>query len=49
MQDKLFESNHPLITPGRWLKDFAAPNMKSDVIPKVLKDNAVLALGLPSS
>jgi uncharacterized protein len=47
LQDKvLFGSDFPLITPDRWLKDVAALDMKEDVRPKILKQNAIRLLGL---
>lgn len=47
LQDKvLFGSDFPLITPDRWLKDFAELNLKDEVRPKILKANAVRLLGL---
>ncbi|WP_067902084.1 amidohydrolase family protein [Nocardia vaccinii] len=47
LQDKvLFGSDHPAITPDRWLSDFAALDIKDSVRPKVLKDNAVKLLRL---
>lgn len=47
LQNKvLFGSDFPLITPDRWLKDFAALTIKDEVRPKILKDNAVRLLGL---
>jgi uncharacterized protein len=47
LQDKiLFGSDYPLITPDRWLADFAKLDMKPAVVPKILKDNAVRLLGL---
>jgi uncharacterized protein len=47
LQDKvLFGSDFPLITPDRWLKDFAALDMKEEVRPKILKENAIRLLGL---
>ena len=47
LQDKvLFGSDYPLITPQRWLRDFAALDLKDEVRPKILKDNAVRVLGL---
>jgi uncharacterized protein len=42
----LFGSDFPLITPDRWLKDFAALDMKEEVRPKILKQNAIRLLGL---
>ena len=47
LQDKvLFGSDYPLITPDRWLADFAKLEIKEHVRPKILKDNAIRALGL---
>jgi predicted TIM-barrel fold metal-dependent hydrolase len=47
LQDKvLFGSDYPLITPDRWLADFAELDMKPQVRPKILKDNAVRVLNL---
>nr|BFE70469.1 4-hydroxyphenyl-beta-ketoacyl-CoA hydrolase [Actinoplanes digitatis] len=47
LQDKvLFGSDYPLITPDRWLADFAALDIKPAVRPKILKTNAARLLGL---
>jgi predicted TIM-barrel fold metal-dependent hydrolase len=47
LKDKvLFGSDYPVITPDRWLADFAALDIKPEVRPKILKDNAVRLLGL---
>lgn len=47
LQDKvLFASDYPLLTPERWMRDFAALDIKDDVRPKVLKSNAMRMLGL---
>jgi predicted TIM-barrel fold metal-dependent hydrolase len=47
LQDKvLFGSDFPLLTPERWLRDFAELELKDAVRPKILKDNAVRVLGL---
>lgn len=47
LQDKvLFGSDFPVITPDRWLTDFAALELKDTVRPKILKDNAARLLGL---
>ncbi len=47
LQDKvLFGSDYPLITPDRWLADFAALPIKPEVRPKILKHNAARLLGL---
>ncbi|GIH23962.1 4-hydroxyphenyl-beta-ketoacyl-CoA hydrolase [Acrocarpospora phusangensis] len=42
----LFGSDYPVITPDRWLADFDALDIKPEVRPKILKDNAVRLLGL---
>jgi uncharacterized protein len=47
LQDKvLFGTDYPLLTPERWLRDFDTLDLKPDVRPKILKDNAVRVLGL---
>jgi predicted TIM-barrel fold metal-dependent hydrolase len=42
----LFGSDFPVLTPDRWLADFAALDIKPEVRPLILKDNAVRLLGL---
>jgi hypothetical protein len=42
----LFGSDFPVITPDRWLADFATLEIKSELRPLVLKENAVRALQL---
>ena len=42
----LFGSDYPLLRPERWIKDFEQLDIKDDVRPLVMKDNAVRALGL---
>ena len=42
----LFGSDYPLITPDRWLKEFAELPIKDEVRPLVLKENAARLLGL---
>lgn len=42
----LFGSDYPMITPQRWLHDFDALEIKPEVHPMILKDNAIRALGL---
>src|ERR1700728_1840702 len=42
----LFGSDYPLITPDRWLRDFAALPIRDEVRPLILKDNAVRLLQL---
>jgi predicted TIM-barrel fold metal-dependent hydrolase len=47
LQDKvMFGSDFPMITPDRWLSDFARLDIKPEVRPKILKLNAVRLLGL---
>jgi methyl-accepting chemotaxis protein len=42
----LFGSDFPFITPDRWLADFAKLEIKDEVRPLILKDNALRVLGL---
>ena len=42
----LFGSDYPLITPERWMKDFAEAGFKPEVRPLILKENAIKALRL---
>jgi predicted TIM-barrel fold metal-dependent hydrolase len=50
LQDRiLFGSDYPVITPDRWLADFAQLPIKPQVRPKVLKENAVRLLKLATS
>ena len=42
----LFGSDYPLITPDRWMKDFAEVGFKDEVRPLTLKENAKRLLGL---
>jgi predicted TIM-barrel fold metal-dependent hydrolase len=44
----LFGSDYPLITPERWLSDFDELDLKPDVRPLILKDNALRVLGITS-
>jgi predicted TIM-barrel fold metal-dependent hydrolase len=47
LRDKvLFGSDYPLLTPERWLRDFAELDIRDEVRPLVLKQNAVRLLGL---
>lgn len=47
LQDKvLFGSDFPVITPDRWMRDFDALEIKPEVRPKILRDNALRLLGL---
>jgi uncharacterized protein len=42
----LFGSDFPLLTPDRWLDDITRTAVKPEVLPGILKDNAVRLLGL---
>jgi uncharacterized protein len=42
----LFGSDYPALTPDRWIADFETLNMKPEVKPLIMKDNAVRLLGL---
>jgi predicted TIM-barrel fold metal-dependent hydrolase len=42
----LFGSDYPLLRPERWMKDFAALDIRDEVKPLVMKHNAITALGL---
>ncbi|HEU0102186.1 MAG TPA: amidohydrolase family protein [Mycobacteriales bacterium] len=42
----LFGSDYPVVTPDRWRKDFDALDIKPEVRPLILKDNAIRMLGL---
>jgi predicted TIM-barrel fold metal-dependent hydrolase len=42
----LFGSDYPLLRPERWIRDFAALDIKDDVRPLIMKENAVRALRL---
>lgn len=42
----LFGSDYPVLTPDRWRRDFDALEIKPEVRPLILKDNAVRMLGL---
>jgi uncharacterized protein len=47
LKDKvLFGTDYPALTPERWLADFATLDIKPDVRPRILKDNAARLLGL---
>jgi predicted TIM-barrel fold metal-dependent hydrolase len=50
LQDKcLFGSDFPVISPERWLKEFAELPLKDSVRPKILKQNAARVLGLSTA
>jgi predicted TIM-barrel fold metal-dependent hydrolase len=42
----LFGSDYPLITPERWIEDFSELGLKEEVLPGILKHNALRVLGL---
>jgi predicted TIM-barrel fold metal-dependent hydrolase len=42
----LFGSDYPLITPDRWLADFANIAIRDEVRPLILRENAIRLLGL---
>jgi predicted TIM-barrel fold metal-dependent hydrolase len=42
----LFGSDYPLIRPERWIRDFEALDIRAEVKPLIMKQNAVRALGL---
>jgi predicted TIM-barrel fold metal-dependent hydrolase len=42
----LFGTDYPLLTPDRWLADFEKTDIREDVRPLILKDNAVALLKL---
>jgi predicted TIM-barrel fold metal-dependent hydrolase len=44
----LFGSDYPLITPDRWMADFAKVAFKDEVRPLILKENAMRLFGLKS-
>jgi predicted TIM-barrel fold metal-dependent hydrolase len=45
----LFGTDYPLLTPDRWLADFAKIAIKDEVRPLILKENAVRLFGLAKS
>jgi len=42
----LFGSDYPVITPDRWMAGFDELDIKPEVRPLILKDNAIALLGL---
>ena len=42
----LFGSDYPMITPDRWMSDFAGIPIKDEVRPLILKENAARLFGL---
>ncbi len=45
----LFGSDFPALTPDRWLADFAKLDIKDEVRPLILKENAIRLLGLDAT
>jgi hypothetical protein len=42
----LFGSDYPLITPDRWLADYEKIDIRPEVRPMILKENAIYLLKL---
>jgi predicted TIM-barrel fold metal-dependent hydrolase len=42
----LFGSDYPLLRPDRWVRDFEQLEIKEEVRPLIMKENAIRALGL---
>ena len=42
----LFGSDYPVLTPERWITDFDTLDIKPEVRPLILKENAARLLGL---
>ena len=42
----LFGSDYPLLRPERWIADFEELEIKDEVRPLIMKENAIRALGL---
>jgi len=45
----LFGTDYPLLAPDRWIADFATRDIKPEVQPLIMKENAVRLLGLKRS
>jgi predicted TIM-barrel fold metal-dependent hydrolase len=45
----LFGSDYPLIRPERWIRDFEALDIRDEVKPGIMKENAIRALRLRST
>jgi predicted TIM-barrel fold metal-dependent hydrolase len=46
MRQTLFGTDFPLITPDRWMEDFATLDLKPEVRSAILKENALRILGI---
>jgi uncharacterized protein len=42
----LFGSDYPLLRPERWIRDFETLEIRDEVKPLIMKENAIRALGL---
>ncbi len=42
----MFGSDYPVLSPDRWIASFADLDIKPEVRPLVMKDNAIAMLGL---
>ena len=42
----LFGSDYPLLRPERWIADFEKLDIRDEVKPLIMKQNAITALGL---
>jgi uncharacterized protein len=42
----MFGSDFPALTPDRWIKDFENLDIKPEVRPLIMKENAARLLGL---
>ena len=45
----MFGSDFPALTPERWMADFDTLNIKPEVRPLIMKENAIRLLGLAAS
>ena len=45
----LFGSDYPLIAPERWISDFETLDIRPDLMPDILKGNALRVLGLSTT
>ena len=42
----LFGSDYPMISPDKWIRDFGGLSIPADVVPLIMKQNAIRYLGL---
>jgi len=45
----LFGTDYPMLTPERWMDDFERLDIRPEVKPLILKENAIRVLGLEDS